>query len=135
MSDVIKIPVVDYKITVYTGNVDFAGTDAKVYITLHGKNQYGEDISSSEIKLGTHGKYFEKGKIDTFLIKELKQMESIEFVEIRHDNTGIAPGWFLEKIIVKDDFTKDEFTFICQDWLTLDSPVNRISRILFAKPR
>lgn len=53
-----KFAAAEYNVSVYTGTVFGAGTDAKVYITL-----YGDKGSSSEVQLqGQGGKNFENGQ-------------------------------------------------------------------------
>ena len=53
-------------------------------------------------------------------------------VRIRHDNSGLAPGWYLDWIRVR----KRDQTWIarCDNWLARDEGDRAIDRILPATP-
>lgn len=57
-------PLQDYKISVYTSDIRGAGTDANVFIELH-----GSEGSVGKNTLETHGNNFERGKCDVFVVK------------------------------------------------------------------
>ncbi len=38
-------------------------------------------------------------------------------LRIRHDNSGFAPGWFLENIVVNDTTQKCVYDFPCNSWV------------------
>ncbi len=40
-------------------------------------------------------------------------------VLIWHDNTGLEPGWFLSRVVVRDIQTNKKYYFLCEDWLCL----------------
>ncbi len=82
---------VPYNITVYTGNERNAGTDARVYIIMH-----HETSSSSKIFL-TNGK-FEQKSVDPFTIDAPVELSPLTALVIGHDNSGMGPGWFLDKV-------------------------------------
>ena len=54
-----KILVVPYEITLYTGDVKDAGTDAHIFVKV-----FGVGGSSSDIMLEKHSERFERGRID-----------------------------------------------------------------------
>lgn len=113
-----------YRITVATGCVKKAGTDANVYITL-----FGTQDNSGERLLDNSEDNFEKGKIDTFSI-EMSDLGDLEKVRIRHDNSGKNPGWFLEKIVIHNETDDREWTFPCYRWLAVDEDDGKTDRIL-----
>lgn len=80
-----------YNITVYTTDRDKAGTDAQVYIVMH-----GQTASSSQIFL-KNGK-FERASIDKFAVYAPVTLSPLTALNIGHDNTGLEPGWFLDKV-------------------------------------
>jgi hypothetical protein len=82
---------VPYNITVYTGDKKNAGTDARVYINMHNNKS-----SSSQIFLS--GGKFEQKSIDTFTIDAPDDLSPLTALDIGHDNSGIGPGWFLDKV-------------------------------------
>lgn len=116
---------VTYRITVNTGTVQDAGTDANVYITLYGPTKH-----SGERLLDNAEDNFENGKIDLFSI-ETRDIGAIQRVRIRHDNSGNKPGWFLEQIRVQREDTGQEWVFSCQNWLARDMGDHLIDRVLY----
>jgi len=115
---------VTYRITVETGDIPTAGTDANVYLTL-----YGVDGAGGERLLDTAKNNFEAGSADVFSI-EMRDIGNIKRVRIRHDNTGIFPGWFLNRIIVHNEETDEEWIFPCNRWLAHDEDDGEINRVL-----
>jgi hypothetical protein len=113
-----------YLITVQTGDVENAGSDANVFITLFGAN-----ASSGERFLDNAEDNFERGRTDVFS-HEMRDLGEIRFVRIRHDNTGNKPGWFLERILIQNQQTGAGFVFPCSRWLAFDEDDNRVDRIL-----
>ncbi|CAF0916712.1 unnamed protein product [Rotaria sordida] len=114
---------ISYTITVYTGNKTNAGTDARVYIVMHGKNS-----SSSKIFLN-NGK-FEKKSIDKFTIDVPINLSPLAALDIGHDNSGIGSGWYLDKVIVECPSTGIKQTFPCNNWLADNEGDKRIERRL-----
>ena len=51
----------NYKVTVYTGNKFLAGTDARVFVELFGKNN-GQARNSGEVELAGKKDAFEMGR-------------------------------------------------------------------------
>jgi hypothetical protein len=113
-----------YRITVVTGSVPDAGTDADVYITLFGTNG-----NSGERLLDNADDNFERGQTDVFSI-EMRDIGKIRQVRIRHDNSGNKPGWFLDRITVHKEDTDEEWTFPCVRWLARDEDDGQIDRML-----
>ncbi|KAL4225448.1 Lipoxygenase y domain-containing protein 1 [Mactra antiquata] len=87
-----------YKVTVYTGNVRGAGTDANVYIVL-----FGENGDSGQKFLDDSNNNFERGKSDQFVI-ECPCLGRLDRIRIGHDNAGFGPGWYLDKVSNIIDF-------------------------------
>ncbi|WP_428957315.1 PLAT/LH2 domain-containing protein [Streptomyces sp. cg35] len=124
-ASVAHIPRVGYTIDVFTGSRSGAGTDANVYITLHGSKG-----SSTELQLDNDGEdNFERGKMDSFSV-QLPELDEIQRLQIRHDNSGGGSGWFLDKIVVRRDDTKQEWPFECGRWLAWDEDDKAIDREL-----
>ncbi len=112
-----------YRVTVYTGNIENAGTDADVFITLFGKN----GISSGERMIDNAEDNYEKGKVDVFQL-ELQQLGDLEAIRIRHDNSGSYPGWFLDKIVI--DGEGKQWTFPANRWFAYSSAPHSIDAVL-----
>jgi PLAT/LH2 domain len=116
-----------YRTTVYTGNLSpgaFAGTDSNVYVTL-----YGTAGSSDELVLDNAGNNFEQAAVDLFSLN-LGELGDLQRVRVRHDNTGFGPGWFLDRIQIRNETTDQEWTFPCNRWLARDEDDGEIERML-----
>uniref|UniRef100_A0A1I8HA00 Lipoxygenase homology domain-containing protein 1 n=1 Tax=Macrostomum lignano TaxID=282301 RepID=A0A1I8HA00_9PLAT len=99
---------------VYTGNMQNAGTDARVFLAL-----YGDLGKSEDIYLGDDDNkkdYFVKGKMDSFKL-HLPAVGTPFKLRIGHDNSGVAAGWFLEKVVMQRPSTREAFEFRCDRWL------------------
>lgn len=72
----------------HTGTVFMAGTDAKVFMTIDGSNGNSEEFQ-------LQGE-FESGDTDATTLNSPIDFGSLQKITVWHDNTGYAPGWFLE---------------------------------------
>jgi hypothetical protein len=128
----VNILIVDfpssYIITLYTGKVDGAGTDADVFITL-----YGSSGTSDEFELDNPGDDREWGAVDIYHLEIKKALGELKNVRIRHSNSGDGPGWYLEKINIKHEATGREWVFPCDRWLATDEGDQKIDIALDAK--
>jgi len=55
---------------------------------------------------------------------------TLKRLRIGHDNSGLSPGWFLDKVIVDDLETSRVYEFPCSRWLAKDEDDGQISREL-----
>uniref|UniRef100_A0A3B4CPZ4 PLAT domain-containing protein n=1 Tax=Pygocentrus nattereri TaxID=42514 RepID=A0A3B4CPZ4_PYGNA len=108
----IKNVEVIYEVTVVTGDVQHAGTDSQIYVTVFGT--YG---TSEEILLPKLEDRFERGQSDTFNL-ELEDIAPLRKMRVRIDGTGSRPDWFLDKIILHNLETDDEAMFTYEEWLS-----------------
>ena len=90
----------DYLIFVQTGRDFGAGTDANVFIRLHGTRGQSEEFLLTDSR--TNLNKFERGFLDKFLLKKKPGLGTLEHVDVRFDNTGVAPAWQIEEIRVHD---------------------------------
>jgi Trypsin/PLAT/LH2 domain len=103
-----------YTVTIHTGDVDYAGTDANIRLTL-----FGADCVIAQDTL--HGG-FEQGDTDTDHLSGANLAgATVTGIEIRHDNTGENPGWWLAHVIVRNDRTGARRTFAFNRWLASDA--------------
>ena len=98
--------MINYNVSVTTGDRRGAGTDANVYITI-----YGENGDSGKQKLTSGKNNFERGATDTFGIQCI-DLGKISKVKIEHDGTGFGAGWFLDKIKVSTG-KGEQYYFAC----------------------
>lgn len=117
-----------YRIEVLTGDVDKAGTDARVSLVLTGV--LGE---SPELKLRestTFSDKFERGHTDVFVFNDVEDLGKLTQVRVWHDNHGLGPSWFLEHITVFDQTTESKFEFPCNKWLSRTDDDHLTERVL-----
>jgi len=67
--------------------------------------------------------------MDRFVIYD-RNFGELYGIRIRHDNAGISPGWFLDRVEITDKFKNKKYVFICQRWLSLHQDDGKIERIL-----
>ncbi|XP_044287456.1 lipoxygenase homology domain-containing protein 1 isoform X2 [Varanus komodoensis] len=119
-----------YKISVFTGDVYGAGTDANVFLIIYG--DLGDTGERKLSKSETSTNKFERGQEDIFTIQAV-DLGTLYKIKIRHDNTLPRPDWFLEKVEILNDNTDDLYLFQCERWLSRKKEDNMIERILFEK--
>jgi len=72
---------------------------------------HNNKFSSSQIFL-SDGK-FEQKSIDAFTIDAPDELSPLTALDIGHDNTGIGPGWFLEKVCLRKNIEFYLINFLC----------------------
>lgn len=109
-----------YTVYVQTGTLDRTnprtaddpGTKAHVSITMHGT---GADWPAIPLSTGRPTD-FDAGNVDVFTI-EAPRLGKLTSLEVAHDNTGDAPAWFLEWVVIRDETTGQAFYFPHHGWL------------------
>ncbi|KAK7099231.1 lipoxygenase homology domain-containing protein 1-like [Littorina saxatilis] len=105
-----------YEVAVFTVEVQGGGTDANVSICI-----YGENGDTGKRPLKKRGRnLFESGNGDKFELEALDLGELTQ-VHIEHDNSGIAPAWFLDHVVITNMETHSPTFFSCRKWLNEDS--------------
>ncbi len=123
-------PETIYNIYVTTSDLELSGTDANVYIYIHGRSGLKAGkiyLKSSKMNMNM----FERGKTDFFEIREIDVGE-IEMIRIGHDNSGLGPGWHLKEVVVEVPACKRRYKFSCNRWLDKNSDDGKIERDLIA---
>ncbi|KTF89799.1 hypothetical protein cypCar_00010796 [Cyprinus carpio] len=87
--------LINYEVTVVTGDVWAAGTNANIFLQI-----YGEAGKTELIQLKSRSNNFERGTTEIFRIEGL-DVGRVYKIRIGHDGSGIGAGWFLEKVDVK----------------------------------
>ncbi|CAL8249227.1 unnamed protein product [Merluccius merluccius] len=120
----------EYAVSVRTGDMYGAGTDANVFLTIYGDlGDTGErKLSKSE---GNSNK-FERGAVDKFTI-EAVDLGQVFKIRIRHDNSMMGADWNLDQVEVADSETEEVYMFLCERWLSRKKEDKRIDRIFFVK--
>ncbi|XP_073238556.1 lipoxygenase homology domain-containing protein 1-like isoform X5 [Porites lutea] len=98
-----EIICADYEVQVTTGNSLGAGTDAKVYIKIFGAK---ESTAERELE-AIHKDPFERGKKDTFYLRNTADVGTITAIAIKRDESGWFPKWQLARQSVVRDQARD----------------------------
>jgi hypothetical protein len=101
---------VQYRITVFTGTPEGAGTDANVKIKIH-----GWQATSGWLTLDNEDDNHEEDKIDQYYFW-LEDLGAMRYVEISFDHSGRSADWYLEGVNVTSADTYG--TFPHYKWLT-----------------
>ena len=110
-----------YRITIKTGNKDYSGTDAKINIKLHGQEEKSSNwftIYSIGLppRSAEHVGIFEKGDLDHIFVS-CTDLGLVNKIQVKHDNGGVAPGWYISEIWVEDLDTKTIWHCQPNTWL------------------
>jgi len=130
----------DYEIKILTGNMEKAGTDAAVYLTLYTpKDTLGMRRCSGEFKLNADSSNcnpdpFERGRTDCFQsvlsgkgISRGWNLDEIEFLTLRHDNSNSGAGWYCYGVRIRNIRNGKIWVFVPDQWLAFDEgPENRV---------
>ncbi|XP_056146384.1 lipoxygenase homology domain-containing protein 1 [Lampris incognitus] len=119
-----------YTVSVMTGDVYGAGTDANVFLTIYG--DLGDTGERKLSKSETNSNKFERGAVDKFTI-EAVDMGLVFKIKIRHDNSMVSPDWYLEQVEVVDEDTEEVFLFLCERWLSKKREDCRFCRVFYVK--
>ncbi|CAN9504554.1 unnamed protein product [Ophioblennius macclurei] len=119
-----------YSVSVTTGDMYGAGTDANVFLTIYG--DLGDTGERKLSKSETNSNKFERGSVDKFTI-EAVDLGQVFRIKIRHDNSMVSADWYLDMVEVVDLDTEEVFLFLCERWLSRKREDRRIQRIFYVK--
>uniref|UniRef100_A0A8C6KKR9 ST8 alpha-N-acetyl-neuraminide alpha-2,8-sialyltransferase 5 n=1 Tax=Nothobranchius furzeri TaxID=105023 RepID=A0A8C6KKR9_NOTFU len=123
----VMVELTTYTIQVKTSDVSGGGTDAHVWLIIFGENG---DTGTLTLKESNKSNKFERKQVDTFHFADVLSLGDLSKVRVWHDNTGLAPGWHLEHIDVKDEILDKTFRFPCDRWLSKSDDDGQIMREL-----
>lgn len=118
-----------YAVRIQTGDRLNAGTDADVFITLHGTLG-----SSQEFELQGAENDFERNKLGIYRVAAKHDIGELTSITVRHNNYWPLAGWFLENVEVENVVTRKSREFPCHRWLARDEDGGVIQRNLEAVP-
>uniref|UniRef100_A0A8D0DE08 Lipoxygenase homology PLAT domains 1 n=1 Tax=Sander lucioperca TaxID=283035 RepID=A0A8D0DE08_SANLU len=118
------------EISVRTGDMYGAGTDANVFLTIYG--DLGDTGERKLAKSETNKNKFERGEVDKFSI-EAVDLGQVFKIRIRHDNSMLGADWYLDQVEVLDMETEEVYMFLCERWLSTKKEDKRIERTFFVK--
>ena len=106
------------QLLVRTADQKGKGTDANVFVKLHGKNQR----KSKAIPLTSRFRNnFERGQTDNFPIKLVADdgelLGNVEEIELWRDDFGLGSEWFCDLIVLLDMENGQSTPFPVQQWI------------------
>ncbi|XP_066499349.1 lipoxygenase homology domain-containing protein 1 [Hoplias malabaricus] len=119
-----------YQVSVRTGDMYGAGTDANVFLTIYG--DLGDTGERKLSKSESSKNKFERGAVDKFSI-EAVDLGQIFKIKVRHDNSMLGADWYLDQIEIIDLDTDEVYMFLCERWLSKKKEDKRIERTFFVK--
>ena len=64
---------------------------------------------------------------------EVADLGTLYMVRIRHDNSGMGPAWYLDRVEITDPTDKQKYIFYCERWLATRKEDGKIERTLYVK--
>uniref|UniRef100_A0A672IB87 Lipoxygenase homology domains 1a n=1 Tax=Salarias fasciatus TaxID=181472 RepID=A0A672IB87_SALFA len=124
-----ELPATGYRVTICTGNISGSGTDASVFLNVVG--DFGDTGERLMITSKNNVNKFEKGNHDEFLI-EAVSLGQVRRVRVGHDGRGGGCGWFLDKVMVREEGQPESLAveFPCFRWLDRNEDDGQIVREL-----
>ncbi|RWS03133.1 polycystic kidney disease protein 1-like 2 [Dinothrombium tinctorium] len=132
--DINDIPTGTYRylITIYTNWRPGSGTNAKVFIQLHG------ELGQNTICYFLHNPYvpyrelFGWSDVSWFTLNTSIPIGELRSIVIAHDNSGDFAAWHLSKVIVRDLQSNKSWRFFANCWFTEDNryPEARTKHVL-----
>jgi hypothetical protein len=100
-----------YRVTVKTGDVTGAGTDAVAGIRIFGSQGDTNGVLWASLERG-----------DTDIVHlGANDVGEVQSIELLHDDSGgIGSGWYVKEVRVYDKFRKKEWVFAANRWLAKD---------------
>lgn len=105
------VPLIEYIVTVATGDARGAGTDADVFLSIH-----GDKGAVTRRPLVASGNLFERGARDVFHL-EAPDVGEIQSVTVEHDGKGLLPTWLLDYVEIYHPVQGRSSFFSYRNWL------------------
>jgi hypothetical protein len=101
--------IVAIAVTITTGNVPKAGTDANVRLLI-GAKRFDLDYAGYND--------FERGDTDTYYFKTNMTLGELRksYIELSHDNTGSGPGWYVANVILQVQYPNSFYMALYKRW-------------------
>ena len=115
-----------YELTFFTGQRRGAATTAQVSCLLVAERGDSGVCILKDEKRPT----FRQGSANSFLISVSGSLGAIESLSVWHDNHGLAPAWFLKRVLVRDLQSDAITVFLCDRWFALEEDDGAITRTL-----
>ena len=113
-----------------TGVWKGSGTDANVVIVIHGSEAESQPIILNKNMI-TSRTVLARGNEDAFVIHLPMSLGEVQYIHVRHDNSGKNPSWYFSHATISDRQTEKIWTFLSNTWFALEKGDGKIDRLLF----
>lgn len=103
-----------YAVTIVTGSRQNANTTSHVAIKIHGDHYTPQIIPLFE----RGSQLFQRGSVNTFIIKTIKYVGRINKITLCHDCCGPYPSWYCNAVIIHDFQRNEEWNFDVNRWFS-----------------
>ena len=107
-----------------------SGTDANVVIVIHGSEAESQPIILNKNMI-TSRTVLARGNEDAFVIHLPMSLGEVQYMHVRHDNSGKYPSWYFSHATISDRQTGKTWTFLSNTWFALEKGDGKIDRLLF----
>lgn len=105
-----------YAVTIVTGSMENANTTSHVGIKIHGHHYTPHIIPLFDRR----SQLFQRGSVNTFIIKTIKCVGRINKITLCHDCSGVNPSWYCNEVIIHDLQRKEEWIFDVNRWFSTE---------------
>jgi hypothetical protein len=103
-----------WTVRVITGRLNFAGTDANVFINLYGDNT---ESGPQYLERSEHRNKFEKGQTDSFIVSVQPPVGELQKIRLGHDGRRPGAGWYVDEVVVDNKAFGMRWYFGLHRWL------------------
>ena len=107
-----------------------SGTDANVVIVIHGSEAESQPIILNKNMIASRT-VLARGNEDAFVIHLPMSLGEVQYIHVRHDNSGKNPSWYFSHATISDRQTGKTWTFLSNTWFALEKGDGKIDRLLF----
>ncbi|KAF6255158.1 Lipase/lipooxygenase [Scenedesmus sp. NREL 46B-D3] len=107
-----------YRVAVTTSNVRGAGSDANVFVVIHGSEG---DTARKALAMQQGVNCFERGRRDEFTVAGA-DVGVMSHVVLGHDGSGLGPAWHVAELDVQHKGTGQLLKFTVNRWLDAQRP-------------
>ena len=107
-----------------------SGTDANVVIVIHGSEAASQPIILNKNMISSRT-VLARGNEDSFVIHLPMSLGEVQYIHVRHDNSGKNPSWYFSHATISDRQTGKIWTFMSSTWFALEKGDGKIDRLLF----
>lgn len=103
--------LVNYAVTITTGTVAFAGTDASITLGIQGDSLISQTLGKANYD------DFEAGSTATYYYNLVGDIGNVRHLTFWNHGGGDNPDWYVSKVVVKNTSTGQSWTFSASGWV------------------